>query len=393
MASNAPSHDGLLPDATRCGTGSATLIAFGSGWNDAVLFAEALAARAGRRRSRTKSPSLPKRSPAREERHRETMLQGAAFVAAPARWPHPVLERLPADCAYCVAVGAMPARTVCRWKTRSPPSCRPSPCNLVQAGIRLGVTGQSGAIAIVAALEPLVLETAGRAATSTLDDLGSATILSDIMAMKHETQLFEAVPLMMLLAVILTLVLAAIAALHAYWGIGGVWPGARSRPICARRVVGFRGSTHDAQSPVACFAVARALLLAIAALVLGGIIARPFPIRHAGPLQRSAIALVFLGRGIAGFTPAWRRLTPEQPFARLDVRYYSPLCLLIGAGFACSPSRSFPHDIDATDRFASASAARSAPARRRLPKSSARRCATNSRSPSSPTTSTPRKTP
>ena len=41
-------------------------------------------------------------------------------------------------------------------------------------------------------------------------------------------------------------------------------------------------------------------------------------------------ALVFLARGIAGFTPAWRRLTPEQPFARLDVRYYSPLCLLIG---------------------------------------------------------------
>ena len=48
----------------------------------------------------------------------------------------------------------------------------------------------------------------------------------------------------------------------------------------------------------------------------------------------SAVALVFLGRGIAGFTPAWRRLTPEQPFATLDVRYYSPLCLAIGTGFA-----------------------------------------------------------
>jgi hypothetical protein len=45
------------------------------------------------------------------------------------------------------------------------------------------------------------------------------------------------------------------------------------------------------------------------------------------------IALVFLGRGIAGFTSAWRRLTPEMPFARLDVRYYSPLCLVLGAGF------------------------------------------------------------
>ena len=26
--------------------------------------------------------------------------------------------------------------------------------------------------------------------------------------------------------------------------------------------------------------------------------------------------------------------TPEQPFATLDVRYYSPLCLAIGIGFA-----------------------------------------------------------
>ena len=47
-----------------------------------------------------------------------------------------------------------------------------------------------------------------------------------------------------------------------------------------------------------------------------------------------AVALVFLGRGVAGFTPAWRRHTPEQPFATLDVRYYSPLCLAIGIGFA-----------------------------------------------------------
>ena len=80
--------------------------------------------------------------------------------------------------------------------------------------------------------------------------------------------------------------------------------------------------------PAACFAVAAAL--AIAALI---------PIlltRQLGMLAllaAAAAALVFLGRGVAGFTPAWRRLTPEEPFATLDVRYYSPLCLIIGAGF------------------------------------------------------------
>jgi hypothetical protein len=54
------------------------------------------------------------------------------------------------------------------------------------------------------------------------------------------------------------------------------------------------------------------------------------------------IGLVFLGRGIAGFTPWWRRLTPEQPFARLDQSLYSPLCLLIGLGFIVLSISEFP---------------------------------------------------
>ena len=46
------------------------------------------------------------------------------------------------------------------------------------------------------------------------------------------------------------------------------------------------------------------------------------------------LALVFLGRGVAGFTPKWRALTPEEPFATFDKKVYSPLCLMIGIGFA-----------------------------------------------------------
>ena len=41
----------------------------------------------------------------------------------------------------------------------------------------------------------------------------------------------------------------------------------------------------------------------------------------------------FLARGIAGYTDRWRQLTPEQPFARLDRKYYSPLCLVLGLFF------------------------------------------------------------
>jgi urease accessory protein len=40
----------------------------------------------------------------------------------------------------------------------------------------------------MAALENTLAETAMRAGQSSLDDLGSATFIADIMAMKHETQ-------------------------------------------------------------------------------------------------------------------------------------------------------------------------------------------------------------
>ena len=145
---------------------------------------------------------------------------------------------------------------------------------------------------------------------------------------------------MMLLATILAVVLFAIALLHAWWGIGGVWPGSDPQDL-ARRVAGFADGSRSKQSPVACFLVAAALCFcSVVALVLGGIVASPFPFFILGPAAL-VITLVFLGRGVAGYTSAWRRLTPVQPFARLDRLYYSPLCLLIGAGFFTLGIRGF----------------------------------------------------
>ena len=136
----------------------------------------------------------------------------------------------------------------------------------------------------------------------------------------------------MTVGAILGAVLFAIGLLHAYWGLGGVWPGTDAA-ACARTVGGFPGA-NSMPSAFACFAVA--VVLAIAALVApaaAGIFATPFQ-RTALAGVAMMVAVVFIGRGIAGFTPAWRRLTPEQPFARLDQTYYSPLCLAIGAGYA-----------------------------------------------------------
>ncbi|KAA3447587.1 DUF3995 domain-containing protein [Mesorhizobium sp. SARCC-RB16n] len=145
---------------------------------------------------------------------------------------------------------------------------------------------------------------------------------------------------MILLAFVLSFVLLLITALHVYWGIGGIWPG-RDAASCAHAVVGFRG-VDEMPTPFASFAVATCLGLAtLWPLALIGFFASPFP-KEGLAATSMLIGLVFLGRGIAGFTTWWRRLAPQQPFARLDTSLYSPLCLLIGLGFAGLAIMEFP---------------------------------------------------
>jgi urease accessory protein len=181
-------HDGLLPDVDALREWLSDLIVFGSGWNDAVLFGEAHR-RANDSAGLLDLAGLAEALAGSEERHRESMLQGAAFISAARAWPHPVLDRLPVDCPYCVAAGAILGVHGVALETALAAWLQSFSMNLVQAGIRLGVTGQQGAMAVVAALEPAILAAARRAETSTPDDLGSAAILSEISAMKHETQI------------------------------------------------------------------------------------------------------------------------------------------------------------------------------------------------------------
>jgi urease accessory protein len=180
-------HDGLLPDATALRDWLCDLLVLGSGWNDAVLFAEA------HRRVRSggdlhELADLAEALAGSDERHRESLLQGAAFIEAACAWPQPLLDRLPPQCAYPVAAGAILGAHGVNLETALAAWLQAFSMNLAQAAIRLGITGQQGAMAAVAALEPDVLETARRAGISTLDELGSATLLSDIVAMRHETQ-------------------------------------------------------------------------------------------------------------------------------------------------------------------------------------------------------------
>ncbi|RUU80650.1 MAG: urease accessory protein UreF [Mesorhizobium sp.] len=180
-------HDGLVADAESLADWLETLVEIGSGWNDAVLFAESW------RRARgtgdlDEAAALAEALAGSRERHTETMLQGAAFLKAAAAWPNPVLARLPAECAYCVAVGAIAGGNGIALQDALSAFLQTFFSNLVQAAIRLGIVGQSAATALLAGFEPLALATASRAARSTLDDLGGCAFVSDVMAMKHETQ-------------------------------------------------------------------------------------------------------------------------------------------------------------------------------------------------------------
>lgn len=180
-------HDGLIADRASLEDWLRQLLEHGSGWNDAVLFAESWR-RAHRGEDLNEIAELAEGLAGSLERHRETMLQGSAFLTAAKAWPSPVFERLPDDCAYCVAAGAASGAHGIALADALAAWLQAFSSNLVQAAIRLGVTGQSGAVETIAALEPLHLGLASRAAESSLDDLGSATIISEIMAMRHETQ-------------------------------------------------------------------------------------------------------------------------------------------------------------------------------------------------------------
>jgi hypothetical protein len=133
------------------------------------------------------------------------------------------------------------------------------------------------------------------------------------------------------IALILTLIVAAIALLHAYWATGGLWPG-RTAAELADIVVGnprMRGPSSPRLT-----AIVAAMIAAAAAWPL---LLSPLVSRYIAPelalLGSLGLAAVFLLRGMAGFTPWMARRHSAEPFATYNRKYYSPLCLALGAGF------------------------------------------------------------
>ncbi|WLR97790.1 urease accessory UreF family protein [Shinella sumterensis] len=178
--------DGDVRDAATLRDWLSSLLSHGNFWNDAVLFAEAHRNVDAEEQLKAVA-ALAEALAGSAERHREAMLQGSAFLAAASGWPHPVLGVLGEAAAYPVAVGAVAGGHGILAEAALAAFLHAVASNLVSVAIRCGVIGQRDGVAVLAGLEPQVIAMAERAAGSTLDDLGSATIRAEIASLRHET--------------------------------------------------------------------------------------------------------------------------------------------------------------------------------------------------------------
>lgn len=124
------------------------------------------------------------------------------------------------------------------------------------------------------------------------------------------------------MTILLTTILAIIALIHALWGLE-IWVPIRDEERLARAVVGAKGVTRM-PGTIPCFLVVAGLVLIIAALWM--------PQMVIGQIIIWVSCAVFALRGGIAYTKFWRKMTPEQPFADYDRKYYAPLCLLLAVG-------------------------------------------------------------
>ncbi len=178
-------HDGVVAVRAELIDWLTDLVERGSGWNDAVLLAEAW--RTADSDGGAGVAELAAAMAGSRERHMETTLQGEAFTEAVRTWT-PIRERSePQEFPYPVAVGLAAARGGVGLDAALVAYLHAFTSNMVQAAVRLVPLGQSDGVATLAAMESVILDRAARASVSTLDDIGSCTVLSDIASMKHET--------------------------------------------------------------------------------------------------------------------------------------------------------------------------------------------------------------
>ncbi|RUT35076.1 DUF3995 domain-containing protein [Arsenicitalea aurantiaca] len=132
----------------------------------------------------------------------------------------------------------------------------------------------------------------------------------------------------MLVAALIFVPLLAAALALLLWSFGASWP-IRDRALLAATMRGAPGATAMWPKTLSFLLFLVALALGVLSLALAD---------HDGggwvlTLTGAVIGIVFLARGVLGYTEGWKARTPNEPFRTLDRKTYSPVCLVIGTGF------------------------------------------------------------
>lgn len=125
--------------------------------------------------------------------------------------------------------------------------------------------------------------------------------------------------------------LGAAGGLHAAWAVGSTFP-QPDRTALALAVTG----SPELPPPAAC------AVMAVGLVGAGAVVAGVGGERRTAVLVRVSTGAALLGRGLLGGVMATRVLrmpVPQQPFRRLDARYYRPLCTVLGVAALASSRR------------------------------------------------------
>lgn len=129
------------------------------------------------------------------------------------------------------------------------------------------------------------------------------------------------------IAALIFIPLLALTLAFTLWALGRTWP-LRDRQLLEAAITGRPGRTG--LPPRWHFLVGALFFAAV------GVVALSLADPEAGgwmlDLVGAALGLLFVGRGLIGYTFGWRQTYAAEPFATLDRRTYSPVALFIGAG-------------------------------------------------------------
>lgn len=174
---------GDLRDAASLRDWAEDLLREGAGRTDAILLRHAHAAHADPAALAGVAAFGRAAQPARE-RLAETVQQGEAFCRAACAWgmtPHPGMP-------YPVAVGVLAGEHAIDVEATCAGYLQALAATLISAAVRLIPLGQSAGLAVLAGLEPVLLEVAATSRGAALEEIASTAFRADLAAMRHETQ-------------------------------------------------------------------------------------------------------------------------------------------------------------------------------------------------------------